>query len=363
MDGLFPYPAAQSLRGALVAPRSPKEPFLSKSLNLAVVGATGAAGRQMLELLAEREFPLGELRLFASERSEGDFLDFRDESLPVRKLDGDAFQGIDIALFAAGRKCAEEFCPVATAAGALCIDTSGAWSLHPHVPLVVPEVNPGELAGCRQLGIVASPAAASVALAMALKPLHEAAGLRRLVVCTYQAVSDQGQRGIDELRVQCGELLNGRPCAAKVFAQQIAFNCLPQVGPLGPGGASDGERLLIEETRRLLAAADLVLSATVVQVPVFYGHGAAVTLETEEELGLERARELLAAAAGIDLRGDDDPPTPVEAAGLEEVLVGRLREDPAVEHGLNLWLSVDNLRKGTATNAVQIAELLAERIL
>ena len=337
---------------------------MSTLCNLAIVGASGAVGRQILEVLAEREFPVGELRLLASERSEGDFLDFGGEAVLVRRLEQDSFAGVDIAFFAAGHERSEQFCPLAAASGALSIDLSGFWNLHPDVPLVVPEVNPGEVARCRQLGIVASPSAPSTQLALALKPLQDTVGIRRLVVSTYQAVSDGGQRGVDELRIQCGELLNGRPCTARVFPQQVAFNCLPQVGPLEENGESWAERLLAGETRRIFGTPSLGVCATAVQVPVFYGHCAAVNIETAEKLSVARARDLLAAARGIrfiDPAGQEDYPMPVDAAGLDEVLVGRLREDPSIANGLNLWVVADNLRKGAATNAVQIAEILAER--
>ena len=339
---------------------------MSRLFNVAIVGATGAVGRQMLEILEEREFPVGEIRLLASERSDGEFLEFRDEEFIVQKLSEDSFKGIDIALFSAGGERSREFCPIAVAAGAVCIDNSSAWRMDPEVPLVVPEVNPEAIAGYRNKGIIANPNCSTIQLVVVLKPLHDCSPIHRLVVSTYQAVSGSGQKAIDELRVQCGELLNGRPCDAKVYPHQIAFNCLPQIDAFLDNGYTREEMKLVFETRKILGDDSLRITATAVRVPVFYGHGESVNVETAGVISVARARELLAAAPGVELV--DDPadaayPMPIEAAGQDQVLVGRIRADESCNTALNLWLAADNLRKGAATNAVQIAELLIEKYL
>ncbi|MBE0598860.1 MAG: aspartate-semialdehyde dehydrogenase, partial [Desulfuromonadales bacterium] len=331
---------------------------MTKQWNIAIVGATGAVGNEMLRVLEEREFPVKQLRLFASERSEGNFLEFRGESILVEKLAFDSFAGIDLALFSAGAERSRQFCPLAAAAGAICIDNSSAWRLDPQVPLVVPEVNPEAIAAYGQKRIIANPNCSTSQLVVPLKPLHDAARIRRMVVSTYQSVSGTGQKGIDELRLQSGELLNGRPAAAKVYPHQIAFNCLPQIDDFLANGYTREEMKLVDETRKILGESALRITATAVRVPVFYGHSAAVNIETETKLTVAQARELLAAAPGVWLV--DDPagqlyPMPIEAAGQDLTMVGRLREDESLANGLNLWICADNLRKGAATNAIQIA--------
>ncbi len=339
---------------------------MSRLFNVAVVGATCAVGRQMLEILEERKFPVGELRLLASERSDGDFIDFRGEPVMVQKLCADSFKGIDIALFSAGGERSAEFCPIAAAAGAVCIDNSSAWRMDAEVPLVVPEVNPEAIAGYKNKGIIANPNCSTIALVVALKPLHDCSPVRRLVVSTYQAVSGSGQKAIDELRVQCGELLNGRPCDSKVYPHQIAFNCLPQIDIFGDNGYTREEMKLVFETRKILADESIRITATAVRVPVFYGHSESVNVETVAAIPVARARELLAAAPGVELVDDAAEqayPMPIEAAGQDLVLVGRIRADESCDNALNLWLAADNLRKGAATNAVQIAEILVEKYM
>jgi aspartate-semialdehyde dehydrogenase len=255
---------------------------------------------------------------------------------------------------------------VAAAAGAVCIDNSSAWRMDPEVPLVVPEVNPDAIGLYSHKGIVANPNCSTIQLVVALKPLHDVATLRRIVVSTYQSVSGTGQKAIDELRIQTGELLNGRPAEAKVYPHQIAFNCLPQIDAFLENGYTREELKLVNETRKILGDDTLRVTATTVRVPVFYGHSESVNIETAQKLTAAEARELIARAPGCRLL--DDPaqglyPMPIEAAGQDAVLVGRIREDDTVANGLNLWLCADNLRKGAATNAVQIAEVLAEKYL
>ena len=334
---------------------------MSKEFHIAVVGATGVVGRQLLEILEERDFPVAQLRLLASERSDGEFLDFRGDSVLVQRLDEEAFAGIDLAFFCAPAAVSARFCPVAAGAGAVCIDLSGAWRIDADVPLVLPEVNPREIARARGKKIIAIPGAAAAALTVALMPLHRLSPLRRLVITSVQAVSGAGRAGIDELRVQCGELLNGRPCDTKVFPRQIAFNCLPQTGPIDADGIDAEEAALVHDLRRLLDLPALGVSATAVRVPVFYGYSAAVNVEAQGALAPRQARAALAATPGvalIDEPAEEDYPTPVDAAGQDEVQVGRLRADGSRPGGLDLWLAADNLRAGAALPAVRVAELL-----
>jgi aspartate-semialdehyde dehydrogenase len=339
---------------------------MAKQFNVAVVGATGAVGQQMLEVLAERDFPIKELRLLASERSEGKFLEFKGEQLMVQKLDKDSFAGIDIALFSAGGGRSEEFCPIAAAAGAVCVDNSSAWRMDPDVPLVVPEVNPQDIALYTKKGIIANPNCSTIQMVVALKPLHDYGNIKRIVVSTYQAVSGTGRNAIDELRIQCGELLNGRPAECKVYPHQIAFNCLPQIDVFLENGYTKEEMKMVDETRKILGDSRIGVTATTVRVPVFYSHSESVNIETAVKISVEKARELLAAAPGIKVVDDVDKllyPMAIDAAGQDLTFVGRIREDESVANALNLWVVADNLRKGAATNAVQIAEILAEKYL
>jgi aspartate-semialdehyde dehydrogenase len=339
---------------------------MSKLFNVAVVGATGAVGNQMLEVLAERNFPIKELRLLASERSEGKFLEFKGEQLVVQKLGRDSFRDIDIALFSAGGSRSEEFCPIAAASGAVCVDNSSAWRMDPDVPLVVPEVNPADVAMYTKKGIIANPNCSTIQMMVALKPLHDYAGIKRIVVSTYQAVSGTGLNAIDELRIQSGELLNGRPAECKVYPHQIAFNCLPHIDVFLDNGYTKEEMKMVNETRKILGEPGMRVTATTVRVPVFYSHSESVNIETEKPLSAAKARELLAAAPGVKVVDDVANllyPTAIDAAGQDLTYVGRIREDESIENGLNLWVVADNLRKGAATNAVQIAELLAAKYL
>jgi aspartate-semialdehyde dehydrogenase len=333
---------------------------MGKLWNIAVVGATGAVGGQLIESLDERGFPVGKIRFMGSARSAGEILEFRGKPVVVEELTHDSFVGVDIAFFAAGTECSLEFCPSAARSGAVCIDSSGAWRMASEVPLVVPEVNADAIAGYVRKGIIASPDAVTIQLAVALKPLHVGSPIRRAVVSTYQAVSGSGKQAIDELHQQVVALLNGRPSESAVYPHRIAFNCLPLAGAFTAGGSTTEEDALVDELRKVLAA-DIRVTATSVRVPVFYGHSAAVNIETEEKLTAAGARELLAAAPGCLLVDDPEQgkyPMAIDAAGQDQVLVGRVREDASLDHGLNLWVVADNIRKGGATNAVQIAETL-----
>jgi len=338
---------------------------MSKLWNIAVVGATGAVGTQMIECLEERKFPVGKIKFLASSRSAGEVLEFKGKPVAVEELTHDSFAGIDIALFSAGGARSEEFCPSAAKAGAVCIDNSSAWRMDKDVPLVVPEVNAHAIADYKKKGIIANPNCSTIQMVVALKPLHDFGTIKRIVVSTYQAVSGTGNKAIDELRVQTGELLNGRPAENKVYPHQIAFNCLPQIDSFCDNGYTKEEMKMVNETRKIMEA-DIKTTATCVRVPVFFGHSESVNIETGKKITVEKARELLQDAPGVALV--DDPaageyPMAIDAAGDDLTLVGRIREDESVENGLNLWVVADNLRKGAATNAVQIAEVLVEKYL
>jgi len=328
---------------------------------VAVVGATGQVGTLMLKLLRERDFPAAEIVPFASERSVGRELD---GGLVVRGLDDESIAGFDLALFSAGGGTSGEWAPRFAAAGATVIDNSSRWRMQDDVPLVVSEVNPDALEG--HGGIIANPNCSTMQMVVALKPLHDAAGIERLVISTYQAVSGTGKAAVDELIDQSHALLHEQDIEAPgTYAHQIAFNALPQAGSFAPGDDhTDEERKLINETRKILGDGQIAISATCVRVPVVTSHSEAVNVQTARPLSPEDARELLRAAPGIVVL--DDPgaavyPMAIDAAERDEVFVGRIRRDPGHERALDLWIVADNLRKGAATNAVQIAEVLHER--
>ena len=326
---------------------------------VAVVGATGAVGQEMLRVLAERDFPVRELRVLASARSAGKHVDFKGRDYAVQELTDDSFAGVQIALFSAGGKVSERFCPVAARAGAVCVDNTNAFRMDPNVPLVVPEVNPHTIA--QHKGIIANPNCSTIQLVVVLKPLHDAARVRRVVVSTYQATSGAGKKAMDELFHQTAAILNCGEYEPKVFPYRIAFNVIPQIDVFLENGYTKEEMKMTNETRKIMGDDTIRLAATTVRVPVFYGHSEAVNVETERKLTAAEARGLLAKAPGVKVV--DDPaqrryPMPIEAAGQDDTLVGRIREDVSLENGLNLWVVADNIRKGAATNAVQIAEIL-----
>ena len=334
---------------------------MNEGYRVAVVGATGQVGTLMLELLNERGFPASEIVPFASERSVGRELA---GGLIVRGLSDESIAGFDIALFSAGGSTSGEWAPKFVQAGAIVIDNSSRWRMQDDVPLVVSEVNP-EAMGAHN-GLIANPNCSTMQMVVALKPLHEEAGIERLVVSTYQAVSGTGKRAVDELLEQSHALLHERGIEPPgVYAHQIAFNALPHAGSFAAGeDHTDEERKLINETRKILDDPDIAISATCVRVPVVNGHSEAVNVQTRRELSPERARELLAGAPGVIVL--DDPaaalyPLAIDVTGRDEVFVGRLRRDPGHERALDMWIVADNLRKGAATNAIQIAELLHER--
>ena len=326
---------------------------------VAVVGATGAVGTEMIDILAERKFPVGELRPLASARSAGDRVSFHDQDLVVRELTKDSFAGVDIALFSAGADISREYAPLAAKAGAVVIDNSAAWRMGKDVPLVVPEVNRADIA--KHKGIIANPNCSTIQLVVALKPLHDAARIKRVVVTTFQSVSGTGKEAMDELLEETQALLSFKEPEPKVYPHQIAFNCLPHIDDFLPSGYTKEEMKLLDETRKIMGDDSIRITATTVRVPVYVGHSESVNIETEKKLSANEARAILCEAPGVLLY--DDPahkiyPTPLDAAGKDEVYVGRIREDESVPNGLNLWIVADNLRKGAALNAIQIAEEL-----
>jgi aspartate-semialdehyde dehydrogenase len=334
---------------------------MSEGYRIAVVGATGQVGTLMLRLLRERGFPAGEILPFASERSAGKQIE---DVGVVQPLTEENIQGFDLALFSAGGSTSGEWAPRFAEAGAVVVDNSSHWRMNDDVPLVVAEVNPGALASHR--GIIANPNCSTMQMVVALKPIHDAAGIERLVISTYQAVSGTGKKAVDELLDQSHALLHEQEIEPpRVYAHQIAFNALPHAGSFAPGDDhTDEERKLINETRKILGDESIRVSATCVRVPVVNGHSEAVNVQTRDDLSPERARELLRTAPGIVVTDDPDAslyPLATHATGHDEVFVGRIRRDPGHERALDMWIVADNLRKGAATNAVQLAELMHEQ--
>ena len=327
---------------------------------VAVVGATGAVGTEMIEVLQERKFPVARLVPLASARSAGGTVTFAGNEVPIEVLTKDSFAGVDIALFSAGADLSREFAPIAVKAGAVVIDNSAAWRMTPEVPLVVPEVNAHDIQ--RHKGIIANPNCSTIQMVVALKPLHDEARIKRIVVTTFQSVSGTGKDAMDELMTECQDLLSFKSASPKVYPYQIAFNCLPQIDDFLPSGYTKEEMKMVHETRKIMGDQSIHVTATTVRVPVYVGHSEAVNIETERKLSANDARAILSTAPGVLLY--DDPahkiyPMPLEVAGKDEVYVGRVREDESIANGLNLWVVADNLRKGAALNAVQIAEHLA----
>ncbi len=327
--------------------------------NIAIVGATGAVGNEMIQVLEERGFPVGDLRFFASERSAGETLPYKEEDYEVDLLGENVFKGIDIVLFSAGEKISSEFAPKAVEAGAVVIDNSSAFRMAPEVPLVVPEVNPHVVE--RHKGIIANPNCSTIQMVVALKPLHDKGRIKRIVVTTFQSVSGKGREAMDELFDQTRAILGFQDVTVEVFPYQIAFNCLPHIDDFLDNSYTKEEMKMVNETRKILEDESIRITATTVRVPVYIGHSESVNIETEEKITANEARAILSVAPGVIVY--DDPkkniyPIPLNVSGHDEVFVGRIREDESIPNGLNLWIVADNLRKGAATNAVQIAEML-----
>jgi len=325
---------------------------------VAVVGATGEVGRAFLRVLEERDFPVDHLELFASEKSEGALLTFKGEKIKVQALNKRTdFKGIDIALFSAGSSVSKEYAPRFAFDGAIVIDNSSAWRLEPHVPLVVPEVNPEDVKDHK--GIIANPNCSTIQMVVALKPIYDVAGIEAIVISTYQSVSGAGAKAIKELQEQvkawCEDTDTPHP---KALPKKIAFNVIPQIDVFTENGYTKEEMKMLNETRKIMHDPEIKVSATTVRVPVFYGHSEAVSIKLKKDLSVEEAKYILSKAKGVILH--EDYPTPLDVAGRDEVFVGRVRRDLVFEPGLSMWITADNIRKGAATNAVQIAELLTK---
>jgi len=334
---------------------------------IVVVGATGNVGREMLNILVEREFPYDELAAVASSRSQGSEIEIGDtgKMVKVQNIEHFDFAGWDIALFAAGSGPTKEYAPKAAAAGCVVIDNSSLYRMDPDVPLIVPEVNPEAISGYTQRNIIANPNCSTAQMVVALKPLHDAATIKRVVVSTYQSVSGAGKGGMDELFEQSRAIFVGDPKENQVFTKQIAFNVIPHIDVFLDDGSTKEEWKMVVETKKILDS-KIKLSATCVRVPVFVGHSESINIEFENELSAKDAQKILRDAPGImlvDKREDEGYVTPVECVGDGATFISRVREDPTVENGLNIWCVSDNLRKGAALNAVQIAELLGRKHL
>lgn len=340
---------------------------MSKTYDVAVVGATGAVGETMMRVLEERDFPVGTLYPLASERSAGKTIQFKGKNIKVENLAEFDFSKVQIGLFSAGGSISAEFAPKAAAAGCVVIDNTSHYRYDDDIPLVVPEVNPEKIAEHTNRGIIANPNCSTIQMMVALKPIHDAVGIERINVCTYQAVSGTGKEAIEELAVQTRDLLNTQPVKTEVYPKQIAFNALPHIDVFQDNGYTKEEMKMVWETNKILGDDSIRVNPTCVRIPVFFGHSEAVHIETKEKISAEAVRELLEKADGVtvlDRREDGGYPTAVtEAADKDDTFVGRIREDISHPRGIDMWIVADNVRKGAATNSVQIAEKLIKHYL
>ena len=337
---------------------------MGQSYRVAILGATGAVGTELIELLQSRQFPVSELKLLASPRSAGRTLTFQGEELPIEAVGEDSFANVDIVLASAGGSISKTWAPKAAAAGAVVIDNSSAFRMDPDVPLVVPEVNPE--AAAKHQGIIANPNCTTILMSVAVWPLHQVQPIRRIVAATYQSASGAGARAMEEVKVQAQAILNGETPITEVFPYPLAFNLFPHNSKLTEQGYCEEELKMVNETRKIFGAPDLRITATCVRVPVLRAHSEAINLEFDAPFDVAQAQEVLSQAPGVKLVQDWQAnyfPMPIEASGRDEVLVGRIRQDLSHPCGLELWLSGDQIRKGAALNAVQIAELLVEKNL
>jgi len=340
---------------------------MSKTYDVAVVGATGAVGETMLSILAERKFPVGKVYALASERSAGKKVEFGNKKLTVENLADFDFSKVQIGLFSAGGSISAEFAPKAAAAGCVVIDNTSEFRYVDDIPLVVPEVNPHAIANYKTKGIIANPNCSTIQMLVALKPIQDAVGITRINVCTYQAVSGTGKEAISELASQTARLLNGLPVEPEVYPKQIAFNVLPQIDVFMDNGYTKEEMKMVWETKKIMEDDSIEVNPTAVRVPVFYGHSEAVHIETKEKITAQACKELLEKAPGVqvmDTHEDGGYPTAVtEGATNDPTYVGRIREDISHEKGINMWVVSDNVRKGAALNSIQIAEILIKDYL
>ncbi len=340
---------------------------MNRKFNVAVVGATGAVGETMLSILEERDFPVGKVHAVASSRSAGEVIRFKDQDLIVEDLQTFDFKEIQIGLFSPGASVSAVYAPLAAAAGCVVIDNTSQFRYDDDIPLVVPEVNPHAVALYKNRGIIANPNCSTIQMLVALKPIHDAVGIERINVCTYQSVSGTGKEGISELELQTAALLNGKKIECNTYPKQIAFNVLPQIDTFQDNGYTKEEMKMVWETRKILEDNSIQVNPTAVRVPVFYGHSEAVHIETRAKITAEQARKLLQSAPGVvvlDEHKNGGYPTAVtEGSGTDPVFVGRIREDISHPRGLNLWVVSDNVRKGAALNSVQIGEILVKDYL
>jgi aspartate-semialdehyde dehydrogenase len=335
-----------------------------KKANIAIVGATGIVGEALLDILESRKFPVNELYLFASEKTAGTLVSFKRKSYTVALIENFDFSKVQIAFFAAGSKVSEVYAPIAAEAGCVVIDKSSFFRYNPDVPLVIPEVNPGSIADYIHCNIIASPNCSTIQLLVALKPIYDAVGITRINVATYQAVSGTGKNAISELIKQTGDLLNGKPANCKVYSQPIAFNVLPQCDDFYENGYTLEEMKMVWETQKIFSDTHILVNPTAVRVPVIYGHSEAVHLETRDPISAEAVKLLLENAPGVVVMDNSTYPTPQKnASGDDAVFVGRIRDDISHPNGIDLWIVSDNIRKGAALNAVQIAEILLTEYL
>ncbi|EOD54496.1 aspartate-semialdehyde dehydrogenase [Aeromonas molluscorum] len=333
---------------------------MSQQFNVAVLGASGAVGQTMIEILAERNFPVATLYPLASSRSAGDTVRFDGKNLEILDVEEFDWSKVEIALFSAGSEVSAKWAPIAAEQGCIVIDNTSCFRYDEDVPLVIPEVNPNALADFRNRNIIANPNCSTIQMLMALKPLHDEVGIARINVATYQSVSGSGKEGVSELAGQTARLLNGLPAEVSVYPHQIAFNLIPQIDEFTDNGYTREEMKMVWETQKILGDASIAVNPTCVRVPVFYCHAEALHVELHQPLDAEQVKALLRVAPGINLFDDDASyPTPVgDATGQDDVMVGRIRQDISHPCGINMWIVADNVRKGAATNSVQIAELL-----
>ncbi len=340
---------------------------MSKKFNVAVVGATGAVGETMLSILQERHFPVENIVALASSRSAGSTIRFNGKTVVVEELEKFNFKGIDIGLFSPGASVSKIHAPRAAEAGCVVIDNTSEFRYDDDIPLVIPEVNPHAIADYKNRGIIANPNCSTIQMLVALKPIHDAATIKRINVCTYQAVSGTGKEAIEELAKQTAELLSGRTAVCEVYPKQIAFNALPHIDDFQDNGYTKEEMKMVWETRKIFEDDAIQVNPTAVRIPVFFGHSEAVHIETRKKLSAEQVKKILSNKPGIELMDehkDGGYPTAVsEAAGNDQVFVGRIREDISHPRGINLWVVSDNVRKGAALNSIQIAEILVKDYL
>lgn len=337
-----------------------------KSYNVVVAGATGAVGSEMVSILEQRNFPVNELKLLASPRGAGTRVEFKGKSYTVEVMTEDSFKGMDIGLFSPGGSVSQKFAPIAGQAGCVVIDNTSAFRMDPDVPLVVPEVNAHAIAQYTKKNIIANPNCSTIQMVVALKPIHDVARIKRIVVSTYQSVSGTGRRAIQELESQVLAIYNNKEIKKEVYPHQIAFNCLPHIDVFLENGYTKEEMKMVNETRKIMEDDSIRVTATTVRVPVFYGHSESVNIETERKITAEEVREILSRAPGVvvvDNPKEAQYPLAIDAAGRDETFVGRIREDESIPNGINMWIVADNIRKGAALNAVQIAEILIQKYL